>query len=689
MDTKLINPEDKNLTNLASKWTPEDRRKIASEVCQNYDTDKSGREEWEDKRNKWFRLWLGLREPKHTPFENASNVCLPMLAIACNQFHARSYQAFFAPPQLVKVMPVAELDMGRARNVERFMNWQVMEEMDEFEDEHDRLLLNIPISGTSFVKGYYDRENERPRSEYVSAMDVVLPFRTRNMNEARRVTHTIWRHYDEMKMKNDRVRGFYIDFDKVQSSAGQEPDEDLEKTKDEIETMAFSTEERPKLLLEQHCWSKAPGDDTMKPYIFWVDYDSHTLLRATSRFIDAGKKQVVANYFVDYHFLPNPEGFYSFGFGHFLETLNEMANTAFNQIFDAGRLSNQPFGFYGRRAGLKKREIKLEPGKMIEVEDATQVFFPTMQRVDQVLFQVLGLIQQYSEQFTSTSDYLLGREAKGVKNPTATGTQAIIEQGLILYSVMIKRLFRAFKKELRMVFMLDQLFLPETKQYRVVEKEDRIAFPTAKREDFDGKMDVIPMGDPSYASRLTRRQEAQEIYTGLLNNPLVGFANPQMGPPANPKAIWRVTRAWLETFERKDIDKLLPELPPEPMNPETENAMFMQGDDHDPINGEDHNSHLKAHMLFRAGPFFSDMSPERQALVSRHIDKTIAMLYQETVSKNMMGNVPGAMPSGPSTPVGAPPNATPPASPVSSPAAPIGPAGPMMGGPPNGANGGV
>jgi hypothetical protein len=95
--------------------------------------------------------------------------------------------------------------------------------------------------------------------------------------------------------------------------------------------------------------------------------------------MDAGNHQVVAEYFVDYHFLPNPEGYYSLGFGHFLQDLNEMANTAFNQIFDAGKLSNLPFGFYGRRAGVKKKTIKLYPGLMQEVEDAQQVYFPNMQ----------------------------------------------------------------------------------------------------------------------------------------------------------------------------------------------------------------------------------------------------------------------------------------------------------------------
>jgi chaperonin GroES len=645
MDEKRkVSTDDKYTANLAVKWKEKDRKDVAREVCQAYRQDKLSRKSWEDNRAKWFKLWLGIRDKKDTPWENASNVNLPLLAIACNQFHARCYQSFFSPPQMVKAYAVGGIaDLARARHVEDFMNWQVMEDMDDYEEEKDKLLLNVPISGTQFTKGYYDRDNERPVCDYVSGMDVILPYRTKNLRSARRVTHANWIHYDELKRRYSYKKKFFVDFDKVQTTPAEMRNDNMEQVKDKIDTDVFQTEDKPKLILEQHTWYKAPGDDQEKPYIFWVDYDSETLLRATSRLMDAGNHQVVAEYFVDYHFLPNPEGYYSLGFGHFLQDLNEMANTAFNQIFDAGKLSNLPFGFYGRRAGVKKKTIKLYPGLMQEVEDATQVYFPAMQRVDQVLFQVLGVIQQYSESFTSTSDYLMGREAKGVKTPTKGGTEAIIEQGLVMYSVMIKRLFRSLKKEFKMIYMINQLHLPETKQYRVMESKDDIAFPTIKRKDFEAKLDVIPYGDPSYASKLTRRQEAMEIYNGLMNNPLVGVSNPQLGPPKNPDVIYKASKIWLETYGRKDIDDLMPDLPPKPIPPETENAMFMQGDTHDPMPGDDQIAHLKSHLAFKQSIFYGEMLPEYRELLDKHILKTKAMIYQIGSMRQQFA-APGAIP---------------------------------------------
>ena len=670
MPDEKLNPSSPKNQNLAATYTAEERKKIAQTVCEWWRTDKDGRNDWEKRRNEWYKLWLMHREPKTEPWPNASNVCLPLIAIACNQFHARSYSAMFSAPGVVKCLPVLANDVARSKKCEQFMDWQVLNDIPDYEDEKDKMLLNVPINGTAFTKGRWDDKGQRPVFEYASAMNVLLPYRTKNLQTARRITHELWLHYDEMGVRNRIKDGYYVDFDKVSKTPGDDPEEEIDATKDKVETEADSTEERPKRVLETHGWW-AKGTEEPKPYIFTVDFDSQTLLRMTSREV----KDLVLNQWTDYHFLPNPEGYYSFGFGHFLKNLNEMANTAFNQIFDAGRISNQPFGFYGRRAGLKRKEIRLHPGMMTEVEDAGQVFFPTMQRVDQVLFQVLGIIQQYSEQFTSTSDYLLGRESKGTKNPTATGTTAIIEQGLILYSVMIKRLFRSMKKELSLQFSMNSLYLPERKQYRVMGFDGELAFPEIKRAEFEGKMDVIPVADPSYASKLTRRQEAMELYQFTITNPSV--IAPGTGQVLNPKALAAVSREVVETYDRKNLIGMFPEPPPESMSPEAENALFMQGDTHDPMPGENHAAHFKVHFQFASGPIFPTMPKEYQESLKDHLRKTQALMYMEAANAAAMGAVsPAGMPVGPSPAPAGPAQPVPPPGAPSPEAAVAAPAGP-------------
>lgn len=632
-------PAESELVNLVDKIPEEKQKEIAIEICQQYDFDIQSRASWAEKRDKWYKLWSCMREPKNTPWPGASNVCIPMMATAANQFHARAYQAIFAPPGMVKAIPVSENDYQRAKNVEKYMNWQTLYEMEEYEEVFDKLLLLLPINGIAFKKLY--QSGDKAVSEYISALDLVLPYRTKSLETARRIIHRVWLHYDELLERRDR--GLYKNIDKISERPATNFDEDLQQTADEISGEdKITMYETPHLILE--CHKNYDLGDGRKPYIFTVDYDSKTLLRVVSREFSRGAEKVTLNYFIDYHFIPNPEGFYSFGFGHFLEPLNEMANTAFNQIFDSGRLSNQPFGFYGRRAGLKKRKIQLTPGTMIEVEDAKQVYFPSLQRVDAVLFQVLGLIQQYVEQFTSTSDYLMGREARGTKTPTASGTLAIIEQGLVTFAVMTKRIFRSLRKELRLLMTLNQLFLPDRKEYRIMGKENDIAFADVKVEDFSGVFDVIPIGDPSYASKLTRRQEAVELYQLLMSNPLiVGTPPDESGNAAikpNIRAMWEITSDLIDAYDKKNKSKILPELPEDPISPEEENAMFMQGDYRSPVSGEDHQRHIESHINFTQSEFFRSMPEEYQALVDKHLEETKRIMYLDSVQMEQLGGEP-------------------------------------------------
>jgi len=624
----------KTTVNLVSQFDEEELKKIGNKVYDDYHNDLQSRSEWERKRNKWYKLWACERDEKNTPWPNASNVCIPMLSTAVNQFHARSYQSIFAAPGFVKAIPVGKLDHTRSKLVEAFMNWQINYEMEEYEEVMDKLLLQLPIDGVAFKKIFYDVENERPRTEYIPALDLVLPYRTKSLATARRITHRLWLHYDELQDRDDL--GLYENFEKISDTAAQKTEGTItQDTADKI-TGVSSTRavDEPHLILE--CHTKLLIDGKREPVIITIDEATQTVLRITSRVFKIGKKQKVLNYFRDYHFLPNPEGFYSFGLGHFVEQLNEMANTAFNQIFDSGRLTNQPWGFYGRKAGIRAKKLKLYPGLMTEVADAGQVSFPQMQKQDGVLFQVIGLTQQFVETFTSTSDYILGRENQGTQTPTARGTLALIEQGLVVFSVMTKRIFRSLKGELGDIFALNQIFLPDGKEFVVMEGEDRIPFPDIKRKDFNHKYHINPVADPAYSSRTARKQEALELYQAMIVNPLIA-GNPGAGMSPNFQAIHALTKNLINTFQITNAEEILPAMPQQSISPVDENAMFMQGDARDPVPGENHEQHLQVHATFRQGAFYSDMKAEYKELFETHITKTKQLMLLEQERAKVLG----------------------------------------------------
>jgi len=634
--------------NMVSQFSEEQQEKIALTVVTDFDNDIDSRAEWEEKRNEWYKLWTCDRDDKNDPWPGASNVCIPMLATAANQFHARMYQALFAPPKIVKGVPVGRNDVGRAKNVEDFMNWQIMVDIDDYEDVFDKALLQLPIDGIAVRKLFWDKDGQKPQSEYISATDFVVPYRTKDLKSARRISHRLWLHYDEVQKRAED--GFYVNWSKIEvendsdnpeenaPSPAKDKDPAIRETADDVVgESATMQSDAPRTIIEQHRDWTVAGKRT--PMVFTVDKDTNTLVRATKRTYRDSGKDVELCHFVDYHFIPNPEGWYSFGYGHFLEQLNEMANTAFNQIFDSGRLTNQPFGFYGRRSGIQSRKIKLKPGLMQEVQDVTQIHFPSIQRVDQVLFQVLGFINRYVEQFTSVTELLTGRQQQGVKTPTATGTVAVIEQGLMTFTVMAKRIFRSFAKELELMTTLNNLNLPASKQYRIMETEDRFAFNTIKKEDFKGTHDVIPVGDPQYAAPSLRRQEASELYQILLQNPLV-VGNPDAGIPPNQKAIAMATKDLLETYSKPDVDKYLPPIPAESFSPEIENSIFMQGDNVEPKTGEDHARHIQVHAEFAQGTMFAGMPKAYKDNLNNHVRETQAIAMAEMQMQQQMGGQP-------------------------------------------------
>ncbi len=218
---------------------------------------------------------------------------------------------------------------------------------------------------------------------------------------------------------------------------------------------------------------------------------------------------------------------------------------------------------------------------------------------------------------------------------------------MVLYNTMIKRIYRSLKKEFATLAFLNQINLPEEKQYVILEDPDHLAFPTARRSDFDGKMHIVPVGDPSYASKLSRRQEAAEIYSGLLGNPLI--MDPATKQLKQPDIVYEATRVWLETFDRKDINKLLPDMPEKSQDPVVENAALMQGDTVEVHDTDDPIHHLEVHERFKKTAFYEHLPEEGRKALDKHIAEHKAQAYKLMHSREGLGAA--AMPHAPIPPL--------------------------------------
>ena len=140
---------------------------------------KTSRKEWERSYIEGLDL-LGFKYNNRTePFQGASGATHPVLAEAVTQFQAGAYKELLPAEGPVRAQILGKVDQAKeqqAQRVKNFMNYQIMEKMEEYEAEFDQMLFYLPLSGSAFKKVYYDALLQRAVSKFVPADDLVVPY---------------------------------------------------------------------------------------------------------------------------------------------------------------------------------------------------------------------------------------------------------------------------------------------------------------------------------------------------------------------------------------------------------------------------------------------------------------------------------------------------------------------------------
>jgi len=554
--------------NIADHLEDDVLRKCGNTVVDGYVMDKESRAEWEKRYEASLKLATQAVEHKSFPWQGAANIKYPLLTTACIQFSARAYPALISGKEIVLARTTGFDPGGKkaamADRVSKHMSYQVLEEMEEWEEDMDRMLVMLPCTGTEFKKTYYDPMKGRNVSEHVLARDLVVNYWAKSLESAARKTHVLYLSPNEIR---ERVLGgTYLDQDLKRSRST--PD-NLRLVSDQVQGLSAPTddEDAPFEILECHTWLDLDEDDYKEPYIVTVDKESRKVLRITARFdqegVKYGKKNKIlriepVEYFTKFSFIPSIDGgFYDFGWGHLLGPINETVNTTINQLLDAGTLSNLQSGFLSRGIRLRGGEAKFKPGEWKFVDstgdDLRKGIFPMpVREPSNVLFQLLGTMTTAGERLSNVVDILMG-ENPGQNQP-ATTTMAVIEQGLKVFTAVYKRLFRSLKVEFRRLYRLNRIYLPQEAYFRVLDMQqgDMVAIG---QTDYQGDpTDIQPAADPNMVSEMQRLVRAQALVTSL-----------EQGSPANPIEIW--TRFY-EALRIENVDTLMPkEMPPPPPDP--------------------------------------------------------------------------------------------------------------------------
>ena len=597
---------------------------ISSELREMYEEDMDSRQDWEQSYTKGLDL-LGIKYEERTqPFDGATGVTHPLIAESVTQFQAQAYKELLPAGGPVKTQVLGSKTMekeAQASRVKNFMNYQVTEVMEEFDPDTDQMLFYLPLSGSTFKKVYFDPTKNRAVSAFVPSEDLVVPYSATDLNTAPRVTHVL--RMDENQVRKMQVAGIYRD---VEVSTSDESDDPVREKVNQIEGVSKGYSDDVHTILEMHVEMDLEGFEDMGPsgeptgiklpYIVTLDHGSGEILSVTRNYDQQDPLKRKRQYFVHYKFLPGL-GFYGFGLIHMIGGLGRAATSILRQLIDSGTLANLPSGFKARGIRIRNDDEPLSPGEFRDIDapggDIRNSIIPLpFKEPSGTLAQLLASLIEGGRRFVSIADQQLGDGAKSGDMPVGT-TVALLERGMKVMSAIHKRLHYAQKTEFRLLARIFAENLPSSYPYEVAGAPSEI-----KSQDFDGRVDVIPVSDPnifSMAQRVTLAQTQLQL----------AQSNPQI------HNLHEAYKRMYQALEVQNIDEILPaKKEPQPTSPSIENAKGMQGELLTAFQQQDHDAHIMTHIAFMKLPLVST-SPNIYAIFMGHLQDHISMKARLTV----------------------------------------------------------
>ena len=632
--------------NLAEVLEEGELASLASELQSKVKEDTDSRSDWEEAIAKGLNL-LGINyEDRSDPFLGASGVTHPLLSEATTQFQSQAYKEMLPSGGPIKThilgVPTKQTE-DQAQRIKDFMNYQITEVMEEYDQDTDQMLFYLPLTGSTFKKVYFDPTKQRAVSKFVPAEDLIVPYSASDIRTAERVTHMVRMSYNDIRKL--QVAGVYKDVELSATNTGDDEGA-IQETSDELQGLHPNYSDDSYTLLEVHADLDLEGFEDMDsegqpsgimlPYIVTIDQGSNQVLSVVRNYREADPLKRKRQYFVHFKFLPG-FGFYGFGLLHTIGGLSRAATSILRQLIDAGTLSNLPAGFKARGVRIRNDDEPLNPGEFRDIDvpggDLKNSIVPLPYKEPSgTLAQLLGVIVDSGRRFAQVAD----AKISDVNSQAPVGTTvALIEQGSKIISSIHKRLHHGQKQEFR---MLSEIFSENPVPYPYF--VGNVA-PQIMANDFDGRVDVLPVSDPNIFSMAQRLSLAQ---TQLQ----LAQAAPQLHNQ------YEAYRRMYDALDIKNIDSLLPPpQPPAPVDPATENANAIKGVPLQAFPQQDHEAHLTAHAMFLSN-MVSQANPQGFLLLQSHVQEHVGMLARDQVTKFFQKMMEEAMMKGEEVPQIAP-----------------------------------
>ena len=623
-DPKAVTPEggEDHFENLAEFLDDNVLDPLASELMDKYKDYKQSRQEWVESYREGLNL-LGFKYITRTePFRGASSVTHPVLAEAVTQFQAQAYKELLPAEGPVRTQILGNVDVPKeeqSKRVKDFMNYQIMDQMKEYEPEFDQMLFYLPLSGSTFKKVYYDDLLGRAVSKFIPAEDIIVPYSATSLEDAEAIIHMV--KMSENDLRKQMYSGFYKE---VEIGEAQLKEDKIKEKELELEGIKANTSEDMYTILEMHVNLDIEGYEDMDqdgeptgiklPYIVTINESTNDILSIRRNYSAEDPLKKKKDYFVHYKFLPGM-GFYGLGLIHMIGGLSRTATVALRQLLDAGTLANLPAGFKTRGVRMRDDAQPLQPGEFRDVDVPggnikDQFMQLPFKGPDATLLQLMGICVSSAQRFASIADAQVG----DMNQQAAVGTTvALLERGSRVMSAIHKRLYVGLKNEFKLLAEVFKTYLPPVYPYDV---------PGASREikvqDFDDRIDILPVADPNIYSQTQRISMAQAQLQ-------LAQSNPKM------HNMYQAYRSMYEAFGIKNISAILPPpQPPQPMDPSLEHVMAISGKPFQAFPGQDHKAHIDAHLAFMSISMVQN-NPMAMMSLQKNILEHISLMAQEQI----------------------------------------------------------
>ena len=625
---------EEHAANIMYDLSKQELADMANNICEWVDVDIESRKDWEQRMEQAMEL-LGLNNIplEELPFEGASAVTYPLIGEAVVQFQARAIEEVFPSEGPVKTKVVGEMTMEKQDQAERIknhMNYQILDQDRSYFWQVDSMLFALPLAGSTFKKTYYDTVSDMVVSRFIQSPDFIVPYIATDLASAPRYTHRMFKNMSEMKKLFET--GFWEEIDLPDSTPyttdTMDDREHQNRDKADSRTPDVHADDDVYTVYECHCDLMLDSDqeryerNSPLPYIVTVEKTTREVLSIRRNWKEDDDRMQKRIWFTHYKYLPGL-GFYGFGLLHIIGSVAEATSGTIRALLDSAAFANMQGGYVSNDAKMQPGDEHIEPGVYKEVnmsaEELARAFYtPPFKDPAPALATLFERLLEAGKSFGNSTEVLTGEASN--TGPVGT-TIALIEQGSKPFSAIHRRLHMAAAEEFKLRAELNYEFLPDQYPYKV-EDADSVVM----RNDYDGRIDVIPISDPNIFSSTQRIAQGQALVE-------LADSHPQLYNQME------CHERFLKAIRIPDWEMCLQKNEPQRLDPISENMQMLQGQSSQAFVDQDHDAHIQVHMNFVNG-LLPEAMEQLGPIMQAHMAEHISYKYWVEMNRQMGGQLP-------------------------------------------------